>query len=106
MFSNFNLQIGLVHLLQRLMIKTLKRKIQFSNDKDMRKVFLLQSIVNFYNVLTLGAQCLRHKIIKINKIVIHDAGLVIFSLAECWTIDDQYSLTKRQSYIFIVGGRG
>ena len=47
LFSNFNLQIGLVHLLQRLMIKTLKRKIQFSNDKDMKRVFLLPSVINF-----------------------------------------------------------
>ena len=46
LFSNFNLQIGLVHLLQRLMIKTLKRKIQFSNDKDMKRVFLLPAVIN------------------------------------------------------------
>ena len=34
MFWNFNLQIGLVHVLKRLMIKSLEQKFLFSNDKD------------------------------------------------------------------------
>ena len=72
LFSNFNLQIGLVHLLQRLMIKTLKRKIQFSNDKDMKRVFLLPSVINVQT----------HQRIKINKIVTYNEGLVIFWLAD------------------------
>ena len=73
LFSNFNLQIGLVHLLQRLMIKTLKRKIQFSNDKDMKRVFLFPSVINFYQELNAWNR-------KINKIVTHNEGLVIFWL--------------------------
>ena len=62
LFSNFNLQIGLVHLLQRLMIKTLKRKIQFSNDKDMKRVFLFPSVINFYQELNAT-----HEIVKSTK---------------------------------------
>ena len=32
---------------QKINDKTLKRKIQFSNDKDMKRVFLLPSVINF-----------------------------------------------------------
>ena len=79
------------------MIKTLKRKIQFSNDKDMKRVFLLPSVIK-YQELNASKQTKSSSVVRVwSKFLFvgmqgGDGG--------GGSGDIQYSRTKKQSYIF------